>query len=425
MLVPSDLAHTIADPKAYADLLRIDEAFAWLRANVPLGKANIDGFDPFWIVTKHADLIEIERRSNVFVNGEASTYLVSRDALVFGRTIVDEPNVIRSLVNVDGAEHKALRAIAFPLFTPRAIRALESQIRAIAREFVDAMFAKGSECDFARDVAFLYPLRVVMSVLGVPQEDEPFMLRLTQEMFGNTDPDMNRSGQDLSGAAALEQITTVQAELANYFEDVTRRFRECPENCVNSFIANAKIDGEYLTARQLMGYYIIAATAGHDTTANSTAAAMWALAERPQVLAALQADTNLIPAFIEEAIRWSTPVKHFMRSATEDAEVRGQSIKQGDWLFLSYHSANRDEDVFEDPNQFRIDRPMHRHVAFGSGPHVCLGQHLARLEMRLLWEELLPRLGSLSLSGEPRISQSNFVSGPKSVPIRYTEQGAA
>jgi len=420
MPMPSDIAKTIADPKAYADLPRLDAAFSWLRANAPFDVAEIEGFDPFRVVTRHADLLEIEQRAAVFANGAASTYLVSQDAIAFGRTVVDEPNVIHSMVNVDGPEHKALRAVSFPLFTPKALKELEGLIRGIAKDFVDAMFARAPECDFARDVAFLYPLRVVMSVLGVPKEDEPFMLKLTQEMFGNTDPEMNRSGEELSGARALEQITTVQAELGTYFSQVTQKFREKPENCVNSLIANAKIDGEYLTGPQLMGYYIIAATAGHDTTASSTAATMWALAERPHVLKQIQANPGLLPGFVEETIRWSTPVKHFMRSALEDTDVGGKPVKKGEWLFLSYHSANRDEAVFHDPFDFKIDRPLHKHVAFGGGPHVCLGQHLARMEMRILWEELLPRLGSISLTGVPKLSQSNFVSGPKSVPIRFT-----
>ena len=169
-----------------------------------------------------------------------------------------------------------------------------------------------------------------------------------------------------------------------------------------------------------MGYYIIAATAGHDTTANTTGATMWAIAENPELLDQIRNDPNLLPGFLEESIRWSTPVKHFMRSALVDTEVRGKPVKAGEWLFLSYHSANRDEEVFADPYTFRLDRPLHRQLAFGTGPHVCLGQHLARMEMRILWEELLPRLRKVELTGTPKLSQSNFVSGPKSVPVRIT-----
>jgi cytochrome P450 len=420
MAIPVEIATTIADPKSYADLPRLDQAFEYLRHNAPFETAEIEGFDPFRVVSRHADLADIETRADVFVNGAASTYLVNREAIAFGRTVVDEPNVIRSLVNVDGREHKDLRAIAFPAFTPKALKSLEDSTRDIAREFIDAMIARGPEVDFAKDVAFLYPLRVVMAALGVPREDEPFMLKLTQEMFGNTDPDMNRGQAEVSGAAALQVITTVHAELTDYFERVTTQLRSEPRDNINSLIANAKINGEYLTPRQLMGYYIIAATAGHDTTANTTGATMWAIAENPELLDQIRNDPDLLPGFLEESIRWSTPVKHFMRSALVDTEVRGKPVKAGEWLFLSYHSANRDEEVFADPYTFRLDRPLHRQLAFGTGPHVCLGQHLARMEMRILWEELLPRLRKVELTGTPKLSQSNFVSGPKSVPVRIT-----
>jgi cytochrome P450 len=168
-----------------------------------------------------------------------------------------------------------------------------------------------------------------------------------------------------------------------------------------------------------MGYYIIAATAGHDTTSSTTAGALWALAERPELWQRLQNDPSLVGGLIEESIRWVTPVKHFMRTATEDTELAGQKIAKGDWMMLSYPSGNRDEAVFDAPFEFRIDRSPNRHVAFGYGAHVCLGQHLARMEMRILWEELLQRVASIELDGTPKRMAAAFVCGPKSVPIRF------
>ncbi|MFM6853338.1 MAG: cytochrome P450, partial [Sphingopyxis sp.] len=276
-------------------------------------------------------------------------------------------------------------------------------------------------CDFAEDVAFLYPLRVIMSVLGVPREDEARMLVLTQELFGSSDPELNRNKGEVTPEEALKQLIETNAEFEAYFATVTAKFRAQPDPTkINSLIANATIDGEYLNHRQIMGYYIIAATAGHDTTSNATAGAMWALAERPEMLAQLQADPSLINAFVDESIRWTTPVKHFMRTAQEDTEYQGHAISAGDWLMLSYHSANQDESAFDAPHEFRLDRKPNKQVAFGYGPHVCLGQHLARMEMRLLWEELLPRLASVELAQEPQRTRSNFVCGPKHVPIRFT-----
>jgi len=168
-----------------------------------------------------------------------------------------------------------------------------------------------------------------------------------------------------------------------------------------------------------MSYYVIVATAGHDTTSSSTAGAIWGLCEAPGEFAKLKADSSLIPGLVDESIRWTTPVKHFMRSATQPYELRGRQIEAGDWFWLAYPSGNRDEEVFEAPDEFRIGRNPNRHLAFGYGAHLCLGQHLAKMEMRILWEELMPRLESLELAGEPKLAVANFVGGPKRLPIRY------
>jgi cytochrome P450 len=420
-LVPAEIAATVVDPHAYAARERVDAALARLRAEMPLGVAEIEGSDPFWVVTRHADIKEIERQADIFHNGDKSTFYTTRDSNARVQMLTGgEPNLIRSLVSVDGKEHKDLRGVVFPHVTPRAIKPMEEAIRAIAREFVEHMLSFSGEVDFAESVAFLYPLRVIMTVLGVPAEDEAFMLKLTQELFSNADPELNRARAALSPEELLKSLWETTMELEAYFKAVTEKFRANPTQHINSLIANAMIDGEYLNHRQMMGYYIIAATAGHDTTSNTTAGAMWALAERPELLGQMQADPALINAFVEESIRWEVPVKHFMRSAVADAEIGGQTIRAGDWLMLNYQSANRDEAVWADPFDFRIDRKDNPQLAFGYGVHVCLGQHLARMEMRILWEELLPRLKSVEMAGPGQRTISNFVCGPKHVPIRFT-----
>jgi len=420
MAISQELADTIISGSAYADGDQIDAAFREIRANSPLDVAQPENFDPFWVVSRHADIKEIERQPDIFHNGDRSTFLSPKDNEEKVKALTNgDPNLIRSLVSVDGKEHKDLRSIVFPHVTPRAIKPMEEQIRSIAREFVDHMLSFDGECDFAMDVAFLYPLRVIMTVLGVPQEDEPFMLKLTQELFSNADPELNRRRAELSPEEMLKSLWETTMELENYFGAVTKKFRENPTEHINSLIANAKIDGEYLNHRQMMGYYIIAATAGHDTTSNTTGGAMWALAERPHLLKAMQEDPSLINAFVEESIRWVVPVKHFMRSATQDCEIGGRQIRKDDWLMLAYQSGNRDEAVFDAPFEFRIDRGQNPQIAFGYGVHVCLGQHLARMEMRILWEELFKRLKSVELSRPPSRTISNFVCGPKHVPIRF------
>lgn len=421
MTIAAELAQTITDPRAYADGARVDDAFTAIRATAPFEKAQPEGYDPFWVVSRHADIMEIERQPDIFHNGDRSTFLSPKETEGMVRMITGgDPNLIRSLVSVDGKEHKDLRGIVFPHVTPRAIKPMEEAIRGIAREFVDHMLSFDGACDFATDVAFLYPLRVIMTVLGVPKEDEPFMLRLTQELFSNADPELNRAGTEQTPADALQSLAAVAMELEGYFGEVTKKFRANPTAHINSLIANAMIDGEYLNHRQMMGYYIIAATAGHDTTSNTTGGAMWALAERPDLQAAIKADPSLINGFVEESIRWVVPVKHFMRTATQDTEIAGRTVAKDDWLMLAYQSANRDETVFDRPFEFDPTRSPNKQIAFGYGAHVCLGQHLARMEMRILWEELLPRLKSIELTGTPSRTISNFVCGPKHVPIRFT-----
>lgn len=419
--IPGNLASTIADPKAYQLQTPVDEAFAAIRRDHPLAVARVDGFDPFWVVSRHADILQVEQDAETFHNGDRSTLLLAKDACELIRQFANgEANANRALVHTDGQEHRDLRAVTFKNFTPQSVRKLEDNIREIARGFVDQMLAKAPECDFAHEVAFLYPMRVIMTVLGVPPEDEPLMLKLTQEVFSPNDPDLNRQGQEVSPLEAQAAFNQTMLDLEEYFGKVTTKFRANPADNVNSLIANAQINGEYLTHRQVMGYYIIAATAGHDTTSNNIAGAFWALAERPQLLAQLQADPGLIGGFVDESTRWVTPVKHFMRAATCDTELSGQKIAKGDWLMLAYQSGNRDEAVFDRPFEFDITRKPNKHVAFGYGRHVCLGQHLARLEMQILWEELLPRLKSVELAGEPQLTRSSFVCGPKSVPVRFT-----
>jgi cytochrome P450 len=419
--ISAALASAIVDPSAYADGQAIDAAFATLRKDAPFAVAEPAGMRPFWAVTRHADILSVERQNDLFHNGDEAATLttIEGDQKVKAMT-GGSPHLIKSLVQMDGLEHINYRRLTQPFFLPQNIRSLEGRVREIAREFVNKMVEKGDSCDFAADIALLYPLRVIMEILGVPQEDEPLMLKLTQEIFAAADPELNRDGSDAhDDSSRIAALMGTVADLTAYFDAVTKDRRASPRSDVASVIANAQIDGQPLGALEAMGYYIIVATAGHDTTSNTTAGALWALAERPDQLKTLQNDMSLMPSFLEESIRWETPVKHFMRTATADTEVAGQKIKKGDWLMLCYPSGNRDEAVFDNPYQFDLTRKPNKHVAFGYGAHVCLGQHLARLEMRILWEELLPKLKSLQLNGKAVRTKANFVCGPKHVPISY------
>src|SRR5579863_9505791 len=415
---PDDIVATVISPKAYAEDKPVHEAFRWLRANAPLGRAEINGFAPFWIVSKHADILEVSRQNALFHSGDLSTTFTSLEGDAKVRAMTGgSPHLIRSLVQMDAPDHPKYRVLTQAWFLPQNIRRLEERIRQIAREHVERMAALGGSCDFVKDVALTYPLRVIMEILGVPEADMPRMLKLTQELFGAADPELNRSQDDTQDDLADLQATI--ADFFMYFKGITDDRKARPTEDLSTVIANGQIDGAPINDFEAMCYYVIVATAGHDTTSSSTAGAIWGMCERPEAFAKVKADPALIPGLVDESIRWVTPVKHFMRSATEDAELRGRAIAKGDWLMLCYPSGNRDEEVFEDPHEFRVDRSPNRHLAFGYGAHLCLGQHLAKMEMRILWEELLPRLKSVELAGQPRLSEANFVNGPKRLPIRY------
>ena len=420
IVMPNAVAETLVNPRCYADK-RIHDAYTWLRQNNPLGVAKPDGYDPFWAVTKHADILHISKQNDLFHNGDRQATLTNQESDRRVREITGgSPHLIKSLVQMDAPEHPKYRALAQAWFLPGNLKKLEDRIRTIARGAVDKMAARGGRCDFVNDVALLYPLHVIMEILGVPEEDEPRMLRLTQELFAPQDPDTARAQPaDLDPAEYAKALTAVVDDFEAYFTKISDDRRANPRDDFATVIATSKVNGQPLPRLEQMGYYMIIATAGHDTTSSSTAGAIWELCDRPDQFAKLKADPSLIPSMLEEAIRWMTPVKHFMRSATRDTELRGRKIAKGDWLMLCYASGNRDEEVFEDPFSFLVDRKPNKQVAFGYGGHVCLGQHLARMEMRILFEELLPRLKSIEHDGEATMTQAFFVNGPKKLPIRY------
>jgi hypothetical protein len=422
-LIPPEKALTLVTPSAYADGT-VHETYRWLRRNEPLGVAEVEGVDPFWVVTRHADILEISRQNDLFHNGDRAPVITSQAADRQVRQMMGgSPHLLRTLIHMDAPDHPKYRALTQAWFMPPNLRGLEERIRVIARAAVERMAATGGECDFVRQVALHYPLHVIMTILGVPEQDEGRMLKLTQELFGAADPELGRnSDTDMGPTGQPEERKldiSVITDFFNYFRELSERKRAEPSDDLASVIANAKVDGQPISDLEAMSYYIIVATAGHDTTSSSTAGALWALAENPGELAKLKADPSLIPGLVDESIRWTTPVKTFMRTVTQDTGFAGRDFKKNDWLMLCYASGNRDETVFEDPFQFRVDRKPNRHLAFGYGAHLCLGQHLAKMEMRILWEELIPRLKSLELAGQPAMSEAVFVNGPKRLPVKF------
>lgn len=270
-------------------------------------------------------------------------------------------------------------------------------------------------CDFAVDVALPYPLQVILKILGLPPEDFPRMMMLTQELFGADDPDLQRE------PPTPEVLAEVLMDFYGYFTELTTARRAQPTDDLASVIANGLIDDEQMPDLETLGYYVIVATAGHDTTSSAMAGGMQALIDHPDQLAKLQDNPGLMANAVEEILRWTAPVRHFMRTATADTEVLGQEIKAGEWLYLSYKAANLDPKVFDDPLTFDVERTSaDRQVSFGYGVHFCLGAQLARNEIRSLFSHVLPRIESIELDGDPSTMKTTFVGGHKTLPIRYT-----
>lgn len=425
-MIPPELVAPAFAPSTFANRDEVHALFARLRRDYPLNQVEVPGYDPHWIVTKYADLREIARQDEIFHGGDRSKTLISQAGEELVKQYTDgQSNIFRSLVQLDPPEHKKYRDVAADSFSLASMKALKPMIDGIARDYAERFFAHAPQVDFAGEIAFHYPLKVVLDLIGVPEADHPKMLELTQWLFTWADPDLKRPGSNLEDPAEITKTWgIVFEEFERYYTPMIEARRRCPAHDLASVLANGMVDGEPLEHRALISYFIIASTAGHDTTAATTGTGMWQLAERPDILAMLKADPSLIPGFVEETIRWATPVQQFIRSATQDYEIKGRTIKKGDLVYLSYLSANRDEDAFEDAFTFNPLRSPNRHVGFGFGGHTCLGIHLARMEMISFWQQVIPRLKSVRLTGAPRMAESEFVCGPKSVPIRFEVEAA-
>ncbi len=402
-----DEAALLADPLAYTDETRLHATLTRLRAQAPVALVDVPNYRRFWAITRHADVMDIERDNTLFTNWPRPVL-----ATVAGDELQAAAGV-RTLIHLDDPQHRVARAIGADWFRPKAMRALKVRVDELAKNYVDAMMAAGPECDFVQQIAVNYPLYVIMSLLGLPEADFPRMLKLTQELFGSDDSEFKR------GSTSEDQLPAL-LDMFGYFNAVTTARRAHPTEDLASAIANARIDGEPLSDIDTVSYYLIVATAGHDTTSATISGGLHALIEHPDQLARLQADPALMPLATEEMIRWVTPVKQFMRTASRDTVVRGIPIAAGESVLLSYVSANRDEEVFDQPFRFDIGREPNKHVAFGYGVHFCMGAALARMEVVSFFTELLPRLKSIELSGDPQFTATTFVGGLKHLPVSYS-----
>ena len=404
-------AEAITDPRTFTDPAALHGLLAHIRKIDPLPYVQAEDHAPFWLVSRHSDIMEVERNAKQFINApRQAIFPLSYEAKAIAAAGGGETrDFMRNVIMMDGEEHRANREITQSYFTPKGLAGLVGDIELLAAEFIGRMDRADGEIDFV-DVAMAFPLRVIMTMLGVPQEDEPMMMRLTQQTLSSQDPEFQNEG----GARAA------MLEMYSYFKAKIDNLRKSPDETLASVISNARINGELLSDRDVFGYFNIIATAGHDTTSYALTGGMLAFLQYPEQLAKLRANPDLMPLAVEEILRWTTPVKHFARTAVDDCVVAGKEVKASDYLLLSFPSASFDETIYDDPYTFRIDRKPNRHLAFGTGPHVCLGQYLARFELQSFFRELLNRVAHIELAGEPRFVEGSFVGGVKYLPVRYT-----
>lgn len=412
-MLDQQIDNAIASHEIFADEIAMRSIFAQVRREDPLHWTQADGNPPFWAVTKHADVIEIGRANDKYINGPMLFLRDDEEDKVARADNGGKGTYARTLVNLDEPEHRVYRGISQAWFMPANIKRLDELITSRAVEMVDKLMELDGRCDFVNDIAIWFPLRVIMTALGVPESDHPLMLQLAQQMLAPKDPTLKRQ---VSGAESPKAL--VVRDFFDYFSKVVEDRRANPRDDLSSLIANARVDGEQIGRMEVLSYFLILATAGHDTTANSLAGGLLALIQHPDQLARLRDDPSLINPAVDEMFRWVSPVRHFMRTATVDARVRGKDVRAGDLLMLCYPSANQDEEAFAEPHRFLVDRSPNRHIAFGFGAHACLGQNLARAELRAFFKELLSRVQTVELDGAFEWVRSNQVSGPKTLPIR-------
>lgn len=362
---------------------------------------------PFWAITKHADITTIGKRPEKFASGPR---------LVIGHLPERPSDFPPTLIQLDPPKHGIYRQLISHRFRPGALRRMHADIERIAKEIVDGLLEQGDsgQCDFVKKVAAPLPIAVIAWMLGVPRSDWDLLFDWTNRTIGAGDPEYQREGKT-PDETAREAMT----ELFGYFTKLVEEKKRSPGDDLVTVFTEARVDGQPLPFLDLLTFCLIIVVAGNETTRNATTGGMLALIEHPDELRKLQRDPSLIPSAIEEVVRWVSPIIHFARTATEDFELRGKRIRKGDALALFYPSANRDEEVFRDPFAFRVDRRPNRHIGFGVGEHFCLGAHLARLELQVAYQHLLPRIREIELAGPVERLHSALVGGVKHLPIRY------
>ena len=398
----------LIDPDTFEDGLPLEQ-FAIMREQAPVFWHPQPGSwgDGFWVVTRHADVVEVSRLPEVFSSYE-------RGALLSTGSEQDEDQALQMtrmlMLNMDPPEHSALRNIVQRAFTPRTIRALESRLQEFADDIVDRALAKG-EGDFVKDVAAELPLLAICELIGIPAEDRTKIFDLSNRLIGFDDPEFTTSVDDAHLASM---------EMYGYANELAEQRQKEPKEDIITRLLQAELDGGNLTVEQFDLFFLLLSVAGNETTRNAITHGMYGFFQNPDQWETFKKERPLETA-VEEIIRWGTPVMQFQRTALSDYELSGQTIKQGDRVAIYYSAANRDETALPGADLFDIKRADNEHIAFGGGgPHFCLGANLARAEIRILFDTIANRMPDISQAGEPRMLRSAFINGIKELPVRYT-----
>jgi cytochrome P450 len=405
----------LADPDSYVDRLPL-EWFRRLREEAPVvWHPEPSPNKGFWAVTRYDDLTAVHM--------DWATYSSEVGAVALEELDQEQLDVRRSMLETDPPRHTAMRKVCSKRFSARGVRVYEDWIREVARGVLDRALAPDEPFDFVSEISRELPIRFLCSIFTVPQDDAPQLIAWGDKMIANQDPELSAAVVDKVDTEAYRLLpfrSPIALDVFAYADRQRDERIEQPSDDVIQALVTAQSEG-LLDDRDYHNYFSLLMIAGNETTRHTISAGMLALLERPDQLRLLQQEPERIPVAVEEVLRWATPVLHFRRTATRDTELRGQSIREGDKVVTWYISANHDPDVFEDPDTFDVTRAPNDHVTFGpGGPHFCLGAHLARLETRVLFQELLPRLASIEPAGQVERIRSNFVNGIKRMPVRIT-----
>jgi cholest-4-en-3-one 26-monooxygenase len=387
-------------PHEYFRMLRREEPVHW--QEVPASAAEFRITKSFWVITKHADVFAISRNPKVFSSYEGLPFMLDMEG-------DDLSGQRESLIGMDPPEHVKYRRLVQPVFTPRMVREIEPKIRAHAKRIVDEIAEKDS-CEFVEALASELPLILICELMGIPLEDRRKVFEWSNRLIATDDEEFGAKND--GQAAAIELYT--------YANALAEEKKANPDDTLISKMINGEVDGEKITEHHFNSFMVLLSVAGNETTRNGTSHIMRLLSDHPDEYQRLRENRELLPSAIEECMRMAPPVIQFRRTAMVDTEIRGQKIKQGDKLVMFYPSANRDEEVFEDPDRFDITRDPNPHLTFGIGEHFCLGANLAKMQLACIFDELLDRVPDMHVVKKPRLLHSNFIDGIKEMQVEFT-----